>query len=177
MLHRDVGDITCPCNKPDCPFKHNVSGTGARKSRSISIEEQLPSLMASRGSCYLSPSACCNIATYLASMQPTRSTAAIETLFRQDCQVTEEPLAGGKDHFVRNSPFRMARRRHNAIRVSASYPTTMNNLMVPSCLRSNSLPNAFECPLYIGSSLDSLDSDKMHDIQKSFVRGQHHMSV
>ena len=130
---------------------------------------------------YMSSSARRSVVTYLASMQP--SSGPMNTVLRQDCLVTEEPLAThGEVYFVRNSALRKAQRKHSTIRISASYPVTMNCLMVPSNLdlrgeRSNSLPNIYNYPL--GSSLDSLDSDKMQDIQRSFLRAQQrhgHMS-
>lgn len=170
-LRSDVDEIACPCNKPNCPFKHDVRN-GSHKSR---LQEQsTPSLRNE----HLSNTVRHNVANYLASMRPTRSANSMDRLFRQDCKVTEEPLATSEqNNFVRNSPLRKAQRRHSAIRVSSSYPVTMNLLMVPSnsCPvtgRCNSLPTGFT--LYKGSSLDSLDSDKMHDIQISYLRGQQH---
>lgn len=186
MLHEDVAEITCPCSKPNCPFRHCDTRTGLQINRCFSLQERqsLNGRVASRPNRYLTQSARHNVAAYLASMRPMHSTSAVALdtrySYKPDCQVTEEPLAGhGQVTFVRNSPFRKAQRKHSAIRVSASYPATMNSLMVPSCLdfRSNSLPSRFESPvLHKGSSLDSLDSDKMHDIQKSFLRGQRTMS-
>ena len=186
MLHEDVAEITCPCTKPNCPFRHNTD-TGLRINRCSSLEERRSPLVdrrvKTRPEGYLTQSARHNVAAYLASMRPmctSTSAAAVDTCFRPDCQVTEEPLAGyGQVTFVRNSPFRKAQRKHSDIRVSTSYPATMNRLMVPSSLnfRCSSLPSRFESPmLHKGSSLDSLDSDKMHDIQKSFLRGQRTLS-
>lgn len=163
-LRSEVDEVSCPCSRSNCPFRHK-----GRAGNRNSLQEQSPSLRNE----YLSSSARHNVATYLESMRPRR----IDSLFRQDCRVTEEPLAAiGQNNFVRNSPSRKAQRRHSALRVSESYPTTMNWLMVPSNMylgvaeRSNSLPSRFESPLYKGSSLDSLDSDKMHGIQKSHLR-------
>ena len=179
-----MADILCPCRKPSCPFKHEKHTKKAplRTGRRVSLQEQVPlrnKLLTSRGNGYLSSSACRNVATYLASMHPTQNPSAVmSSLFhRQDCQVTEEPLASHEeDYFVRSSPFRRAQRRHSTtMRVSTSYPITMNSLTVPSSFelraeRCYSLPNSLGSPL--GCSLDSLDSDKMQDIQKSFLRGQ-----
>lgn len=169
-LRTEVDDISCPCKKTNCPFRHKARADN-HKSKRISLQEHSPSLRNE----LLSNSARHNVATYLESMRPTR-------IVREDCRVTEEPLASrsGQNNFVRNSPSRKAQRRHSAIRVSASYPVTMNWLMVPSNMylgvseRSNSLPNGFKCPLFKGSSLDSLDCDKIHDIQKSHLRDQQH---
>lgn len=170
-LRSEIDEVSCPCNRPNCPFRHK--GRAGNHNKRNSLQEQSPSLRND----YLSSSARHNVATYLESMRPTR----IDSLFREDCRVTEEPLAAiGQNNFVRNSPSRRAQRRHNSLRISESYPTTMNWLMVPSNMylgvaeRSNSLPSRFEGPLYKGSSLDSLDSDKMHDIQKSHLRDRQH---
>lgn len=167
-----MSDIACPCGKPNCPFREDGSRKGGWKSRNSKY------MMTSGVNDYLSSSTRHSVATYLASLHPAHGPVAINTLqhHRQDCQVTEEPLARhGEVYFIRNSVSRRAQRRHSTIRVSASYPVTMNSLMVPTSLnirgeRSHSLPNIYDCPL--GSSLDSLDSDKMHGIQKSFLRAQ-----
>lgn len=170
-LQDDVANIACPCSKPRCPFRH-ANGKKDHPWRS----RNPPSVITSEVDDYLSSSAQHSVATYLASIQPPHGPVAINSLLRQDCLVTEEPLARyGEVHFVRNSASRKARRRHSTIRISASYPVTMNCLMVPSNLnlsseQSNSLPDIYNFPL--GSSLDSLDSDKMQDIQKSFLRAQ-----
>ena len=191
QLHHDVANISCPCSKPDCPFssaKHlrrSHDHLMTQKSRHFSLEDQvLPprKTIPHRKNGYLSHAANCNVATYFASMRPAYS----DVFLKQDCEVTEEPLAGEQDVFERNSPFRKARRRHSSVRVSESFSGTMNSLMVPSYIiknftpeRSNSLPTGFERPLSKcskGSSLDSLDSDKMHDIQKSILKVEHHSS-
>lgn len=172
-LRTEVDEIPCPCNRSNCPFGHKGRAGNHKSSKRISLQQQSPSLRNE----FLSNSARHNVATYLESMRQTR----MNSLFREDCRVTEEPLAAiGQNNFVRNSPSRRAQRRHSALRVSESYPTTMNWLMVPSNMylgvseRSNSLPASFDGPLYKGSSLDSLDSDKMHDIRKSHLRDQQH---
>jgi hypothetical protein len=173
ILREEVAEINCPCKKPECPFRHKLTSTKT-KSRPLHSRKRMDSG-------YISLSSQTNVASYLASMQqpPHHNT---RVLFRQDCLVTEEPLAVlGQDYFIRSAPSRRAQRRNSmAIRVSTSYPATMSSLTVPlpdlRLERWSSLPDRMESRL-LGNSLDSLDSDKMQDIQRSFLRRQrHHLS-
>ena len=187
VLRSAVAELSCPCSKPCCPFKHDrpTAATRTDRSRCASVPEKANGdAVAENG--YLTPSARQNVATYLESMRPMATHSRVSALLQQDCLVTEEPLAArDKVYFVRSSPSRQAmqRKRGSALRVSNSYPSTMNSLRVPSpslgpgIERRHSLPNPTQhCRL--GSSLDSLDSDRMQDIQRSFLREQqrHHLS-
>ena len=72
--------------------------------------------------------------------------------------------------FVRSSPFRKAMRKHTSIRLSASYPITMNSLTVP-CLRDSQLSRSL--PSKFGGSLngfDIMDTDRLQDIRKSHLK-------
>lgn len=185
ILRSEVSDLSCPCDKPTCPFKHDArTSRNPRRGTNVSFHEQSPRMTVDtpRVNEYLTPSARQNVATYLASMRPTHE--RLNALIQRDCLVTEEPFAAhDKVYFVRSSPSRKAQRKHStALKESNSYPSTMNSLRVPlSCLeqgieRRHSLPNVSDC--HLGSSLDSLDSDKMQDIQRSFLREKqrHHLS-
>ena len=173
--------IPCPCRKSDCPFAtKNLS-----KKKHPNVYSSAPHLHTGstvrttgfgsniRGDelaegC-LTRSAHSHVATYLLDVH--RYNSAIVT---QDCEISEEPLGLGNPsrHFVRSSPSRRGKRRHMSLRVSTSYPTTMNQLMVP-CWNtfelSQSLPSEFGSSLN-GGSIDSLDSTRLQDIRRSHLK-------
>ena len=180
ILREDVAEIACPCRKPGCPFRHDAGRTRPRAGGATTKRRGTQHMIETRPSNSDRDSLLRkNVVSYLASIQQQqqrqRHGPQKAVQFRQDdCLVTEEPLAGliGEEYFIRSAPSRKARRRHSCIRVSNSYPTTMNSLAVPNFLdlpyeRWCSLPNGMDC--HLGSSLDSLDCEKLQDVQKSFL--------
>ena len=193
ILREDVAEISCPCHKPNCPFRHDSSGRRQRgpptrrRSTLHAIDTRRVSLNSDRHSLGRN-----NVASYLASIQQQeqqrRRVAPQKAVqFRQDdCLVTEEPLAGltmGEEYFIRSAPSRRGQRRHSCIRISNSYPTTMSSLAVPNFLDlryerswAGSLPGGMNYR-FLGSSLDSLDSEKLQDVQKPLlIRQRVHQS-
>ena len=191
ILREEVAEISCPCRKQGCPFSHGGcrGGEGRPQGGRRATTKRRSTLHSIRTeNSEMDCLARKNVASYLASLQQQGRQQGHQghgpalqksVQFRQDCLVTEEPLAGliGEEYFVRSAPSRRAQRRHSCIRISNSYPTTMNSLAVPPNFLDlryerwcGSLPNGMECQL--GNSLDSLDSEKLQDIQKSSIRRQ-----
>lgn len=171
-LHQEVEDISCPCHKADCPFSSKTFSQKKHSTleqhfsnKSLTVQRNLspPTRRNGVANGYLSHSAQHQVATYLASMHHNDA-----YISNRDCEITEEPLGGDRTcMFVRSSPFRRARRKHTSLRLSASYPTTMNNLTVP-CLRgSHSLSSGLGGSL---SSIDIMDSDRLQDIKRSHLK-------
>ena len=176
--------IPCPCRKSDCPFATQKFSSSQKKKhpnvynsaphlrngstvRATGLESNIRGNGLAEGC--LTQSAHSHVATYLADVHRYDS-----TIVTQDCEISEESLGLGNPsrHFVRSSPFRRAKRRHMSLKVSTSYPTTMNQLMVPCCNTfelSQSLPSEFGSSLN-GGGIDSLDSARLQDIRRSHLK-------
>ena len=193
ILREDVDEIECPCNRPQCPFKHSSSSSNSGRAgrRSRTARSRPPLTPRQRANSEVSRDQVSgllqkNVVSFLASIQQQQQqekqqhyTQPFLTFSRRDTLVTEEPLAallGQTIHFVRSSPSRRPQRRHCvAMRGSNSYPATMNSLTVPCCPEVHqerwcSVPHGMESRL--GNSLDSLDTEKLQDIQKSYLQRQ-----
>ena len=191
ILREDVEEIECPCNKPGCPFQHRDrrgGGRGERAARTARVSgssRRNTSLRNRANSEGVNGLMRTNLVSLLVKQrqQQQNKLCAARVHPGRDTQVTEEPLAGllGQTNFVRGAPWRKAQRRNSiALRASNSCPTATSSLAVPCIVdlrpeRWCSLPSGMES--VVGSSLDSLDCEKLHDIQKSFLRRQRmHMS-